>query len=128
MPGVGVVPGLNGFFSSSSLGMPGVGVVPFGNGPEFAGIPGAELTGSGVAENSFGTFAVTELDTLFDVDPLLVTAAPPQPADTSAADPMNKEMRYLDIVIIRTRPQKSCAGSSVASPGGSDGDQTGTGG
>ena len=45
IPGVGVAPGLNGFFRVSGSGIPGVGVPPFGN--TFAafgsGIPGVEF-------------------------------------------------------------------------------------
>jgi len=45
MPGVGVAPGLNGFFNSAGLGIPGVGVVPFGKGEMFAGMPGVFTPG-----------------------------------------------------------------------------------
>ena len=45
IPGVGVAPGLNGFFNVSGSGIPGVGVPPFGK--TFAafgsGIPGVEF-------------------------------------------------------------------------------------
>jgi len=65
MPGVGVAPGLNGFFNSSGLGIPGVGVAPFGT--LFAsfgsGIPGVVLVdgGIGLADKPSGRlFASTD--------------------------------------------------------------------
>ena len=65
MPGVGVAPGLNGFFRVSGSGIPGVGVAPFGI--LFAalgsGIPGVVFAdgGTGLVERPSGrSFASTE--------------------------------------------------------------------
>lgn len=63
MPGVGVRPGLKGFFNWSGLGIPGVGVVPLAGCPRFAGTPGA-LAGrfTGLADRPGGMFAGSRVD------------------------------------------------------------------
>ena len=87
MPGVGVAPGLNGFFNSASLGMPGVGV-PFGSGAGFAEIPSTFAAGwIGLAERPGGMFAGSSLTSVgelvfllafvFPLAVLLDVAAPP---------------------------------------------------
>ena len=50
IPGVGVAPGLNGFFKVAGSGMPGVGVAPFGILFAFrgSGMPGVVFVDGGI--------------------------------------------------------------------------------
>jgi len=127
MPGVGVAPGLNGFFSSASLGMPGVGVVPLEITLTFAGIPGVWALDiwRGLAESPAGKFALSSVTALLAfvfVLVELVEAVPPQAIDKATEIKNTKIERIFcinlknNVPIWRLRPNE-----------GSDGGQTGTG-
>ena|GEM_PF-3108764 len=130
MPGVGVAPGLNGFFSSASLGMPGVGVVPLVIALTFVGIPGvcAFDISTGLAESPAGKFALSSVTAMlafvlvFAEFAEFVDAVPPQAIDKTTEIKNTKSERIFcinfknNVPIWRLRPNE-----------GSDGGQTGTG-
>ena len=68
MPGVGVVPGLNGFLSSAGLGIPGVEDGPLGVTLAFVGKPAAFAgIGTGLTEIPGGMFAGSSFITVFEL-------------------------------------------------------------
>jgi hypothetical protein len=105
MPGVGVAPGLNGFFSVSGSGIPGVGVAPFGI--LFAafgsGIPGVLLPDGaiGVVERPSGNLLTS---TLTFPDPAATFAfafvfdsAEPHPEIKSDKHKAKRQIKTFDI-------------------------------
>ena len=104
MPGVGVAPGLKGFFSSDGSGMPGVGVAPFGRlfAAAGSGIPGVEFPdgGTGLVERpggklfaSTGTGPMPAL--LFALT--FVSVADPQAEAKSETDKTRTRNKTFDI-------------------------------
>ncbi len=123
IPAVGFAPGFAGFLESLPLELAGAGV--FDTALGFAGTPDTTFAGvaAGVVDAKGVVF--TELFTLAGL--LLAGAEPPQPIAIKTIPVKDRIMTFLNILVRLTGFKYGCAGLSVASPGGSDGVQTGTG-
>jgi hypothetical protein len=135
IPGVGVLPGLNGWFAFFGS-IPGIGVPPFGS--EFilttaalAGMPGVfPETGSGlvVIPGGSGWLVAVVLTALALAFPPVSVADPQARLNPKTAqNKTNKKFFNIKKILAVTKNKNSCAGLNVASPGDGDGVQTGTG-
>ena len=121
------------FFNFSALGMPGVGVRPGAGGAPFIEMPSGILPlasiDSGVADNPsgrlFGSSLISRATLAFVLVFVFDVPLAPHPAFVSIAAAIRAN--FIFDILIKLRDLKYCAGLKVASPGVSDGVQTGTG-